>query len=350
MSINWCQATPIFISLRRTLKMKKGKLLTLLPLMAMTLTGCMNNNSNKKSFSFDSEKVHNIGICQLVAHPALDKATEGFMKAVEDGLGKDKVKFDLQEAAGESATCATICNSFVSKKVDLIMANATPALQAAANSTLDIPILGTSVTEYGVALSIDNFDGTVGGNISGTSDLAPLTEQADMVKAFVPNAQNVGLLFCSAEANSLYQVKVVEECLQKQNITTKRISFADSNDLSAVLSGNIAGLDALYIPTDNKCADNTDIIDAICRPAGLPIICGEESLCAGCGVATLSIDYFALGVKTDEMALEILKEGKDISTMPIAYDTNPTKKFNKAICDDLGITAPDGYVEIAVAA
>ena len=327
--------------------MKKGKLLTLLPLMAMALAGCSQNNSSK-DFSFDENKVFNIGVCQIVTHPALDKATEGFKKAVEEGLGKDKVVFDVQEAAGEPATCATICNSFVSKKVDLIMANATPALQAAANSTLVIPILGTSVTEYGVALSIENFSGTVGGNISGTSDLAPLDKQADMVKEFVPNAKNVGLLFCSAEANSLYQVDTVEACLKAQNINTKRISFSESNELQSVLAGNIAGLDALYIPTDNVCAQNTSIIDAICRPAKLPVICGEESLCAGCGIATLSIDYFALGVKTGEMALEILKEGKDISTMPIGYDNNPTKKFNKAICQDLNITVPDGYVEIVV--
>ena len=325
--------------------MKKGKLLTLLPLMAMILTGC---NNAKSSFSFDENKVFNIGVCQIVTHPALDKATEGFKKAVEDGLGKDKVVFDVQEAAGEPATCATICNSFVSKNVDLIMANATPALQAAANSTLEIPILGTSVTEYGVALSLKDFNGTVGGNISGTSDLAPLDKQADMVKEFVPNAKNVGLLFCSAEANSLYQVDTVEACLKAQNITTKRISFSESNELQSVLAGSIAGLDALYIPTDNVCAQNTSIIDSICRPAKLPVICGEESLCAGCGIATLSIDYFALGVKTGEMALEILKEGKDISTMPIAYDNNPTKKFNKAICQELNITVPDGYVEIVV--
>lgn len=328
--------------------MKKGKLLTLLPLMAMVLTGCQFNK--KSSFSFDENKVFNIGVCQIVAHPALDKATEGFKKAVEKGLGKDKVVFDVQEAAGEPATCATICNSFVSKKVDLIMANATPALQAAANSTLDIPILGTSVTEYGVALSIENFNGTVGGNISGTSDLAPLDKQAAMIKEFVPGAEKVGLLFCSAEANSLYQVKVVEENLQAQGIATKRVSFSESNELQTVLAGSVANenFDALYVPTDNVCAQNTSIIDAICRPAKLPVICGEESLCAGCGIATLSIDYFALGVKTGEMALEILKEGKDISTMPIGYDTNPTKKFNKAICQELNITVPDGYVEIVV--
>ena len=326
--------------------MKKGKLLTLLPLMAMTLTGCFSHSSSK-SFSFDPEKVHNIGVCQLVAHPALDKATEGFMKAVKEGLGEDKVRFDVQEAAGDSATCSTICNSFVSKNVDLIMANATPALQAAANSTLDIPILGTSVTEYGVALSIKDFNGTVGGNISGTSDLAPLDGQANMISELFPSAKNVGLLYCSAEANSKYQIDTIKSLLDAKGLTTKVITFADSNELSSVLRGNIAGLEVLYIPTDNTCADNTNVIDSICRPAKLPIVCGEENLCKGCGVASLSIDYFNLGIKTGEMAVEILKDGKDISTMPIAYDNSPVKKFNKEICDELGIAAPNGYVEIA---
>ena len=324
--------------------MKKTKLLTLLPFMGLILTGC---NNQKQPFSFDPEKVHNIGICQLVAHPALDSATEGFIKAVEEGLGKDKVKFDKQEAAGDPATCATICNSFVSKKVDLIMANATPAVQAAANSTLSIPILGTSVTEYGVALGLKNFNGVVGGNVSGTSDLAPLDEQADMVTELSPSAKKVGLLYCSAEANSKYQIDTVETFLKAKNLETKRITFSETNELQSVLNANISGLDVLYIPTDNKCADNVTVIDAICRPAKLPVICGEEGICKGCGVATLSIDYFNLGVKTGQMALEILKEGKDISKMRIAYDENPVKKFNKEIADELGVTVPTTYTEIA---
>ena len=316
--------------------MKKGKLLTLLPLMLLPFAIASCNGGNVKT----------IGICQLVAHPALDKATEGFIKAVTEGLGKDNVKFDRQEAAGDSATCVTIANSFVNKKVDLIMANATPALQACANSTLTIPVLGTSITEYGVALGLENFNGTVGGNVSGTSDLAPLDGQADMFTELLPEAKSVGLLYCSAEANSKYQVDTVKGFLDKKGLATKVITFAESSQLQSVLSGNIQGLDALYIPTDNTCADNTSIIDAICRPAKLPIICGEESLCLGCGIAALSIDYFNLGIKTGQMAVEILKDGKDISTMPIAYDENPVKKFNKAICEELGITVPTSYVEI----
>ena len=316
--------------------MKKGKLLSLLPLAAMLLVGCNGQNNGK----------FNVGICQLVAHPALDKATEGFIKAVEDGLGKDNVKFDKQEAAGDPAICSTIANSFVSKRVDLIMANATPAVQAAYNSTSSIPILGTSVTEYGVALNIKDFNGTVGGNVSGTSDLAPLDGQADMVAELFPDAKKVGLLFCSAEANSKYQIDKVEGFLQAKNLETKRITFSETNELQSVLTAGIQDLDVLYIPTDNKCADNVTIIDAVCRPAKLPVICGEEGICKGCGVATLSIDYFNLGVKTGQMAVEILKDKKDISKMAIAYDENPVKKFNKAIADELGITVPATYTEI----
>lgn len=316
--------------------MKKSKLLlSIIPFfVAPALIGCQNAN------------VKVIGICQLVTHPALDAATNGFMQAVKEGMGEKNVRFDLQDAADEPGNCIIIANSFVSKNVDLIMANATPALQAVANSTTTIPVLGTSITEYGVALSIPNFNGVVGGNISGTSDLAPLDGQAEMIKELFPEAQKVGLLFCSAEANSLYQVNTVEALLQDEGIVTKRIAFADSNELQSVLVANVNDLDVLYIPTDNTAANNTSIIDAVCRPIGLPIVAGEENIAKACGVASLSIDYFRLGIKTGQMAVEVLKEGKDIATMPIAYDENPVKKFNKEICDELGIVIPSNYVEI----
>ena len=325
--------------------MKKTKLLTLLSFAGMMMTACAGAKPNY-IIEYDPEKVYNIGICQLVTHPALDQATDGFIEAVKEGLGESKVSFDRQEAAGDSATCLTICNSFVSKKVDLIMANATPAVQAAANSTLTIPVLGTSVTEYGVALNIKKFSGTVGSNISGTSDLAPLDGQADMVTELFPNAKTVGLLYCSAEANSKYQIDTIKGFLSQKGLTTKIITFAESNELQSVLNANVNGLDVLYIPTDNTCADNTSLIDSVCRAKKLPVICGEENMCKGCGVASLSINYFNLGKKTGQMAVDIIKNGKDISKMPIAYDEGPVKKFNKTICDELGVTVPSTYVEV----
>ena len=293
----------------------------------------------------DDGKYH-IGICQLVTHDALDAATQGFMDAVIAELGEENVVFDLQNAAGDSNTCATIVNAFVAADVDLIMANATPALQNAATATADIPILGTSVTEYGVALDIENFSGTVGGNISGTSDLAPLDQQAAMVKEWFPDAKKVGLLFCSAEPNSKYQVDTVKALLEGLGMTCELFAFTDTNDMQAVTTAACAYSDVIYVPTDNTVASGADVIDAICRPAGVPVIAGEEGICAGCGVATLSISYYDLGYATGKMAAQILSGQADISTMPIGYAANFTPKYNAEICADLGLTVPEGYVPI----
>ena len=285
-----------------------------------------------------------VGICQLVQHAALDAATQGFEDALTASFGEN-VTFDFQNAQGDSATCATIANGFVSSGVALIMANATPALQAAQAATNTIPILGTSVTEYGVALGLDNFSGTVGGNVSGTSDLAPLDQQADMIVEWMPEVKKVGLLYCSAEANSQYQVDEVQKYLEAKGVTATQYAFSDSNDLSSVCQKAADENDALYVPTDNTVAANTGIVDGICRPAKKPVFAGEEGICSGCGVATLSISYYDLGYTTGEMAVKILNGESDISTMPIEY-TDVTKKYNKAVCDDLGLTAPEGYVEI----
>lgn len=288
---------------------------------------------------------YTVGICQLVQHEALDAATKGFKDALTEELG-DKVKFEEQNASGDSNACSTIINGFVSKNVDLIMANATPALQAASAGTSTIPILGTSVTEYGVALELDNFNGVVGGNISGTSDLAPLDKQAELLLSIFPDAKNVGLLYCSAEPNSIYQVKVVKEYLEGKGVTCKEFSFSDTNDIAAVTTSACKFSDVIYLPTDNQVAASTGIIDGICRPAKIPVISGEEGICAGCGVATLSISYYELGRKTGLMAARILRDGEDISKMPIEYDEDYKKKYNKEICDELGIKLPDDFEEI----
>ena len=293
-----------------------------------------------------SDAQYTIGICQLVEHVALDAATEGFKQAIIDELGADAVKFDVQNGQGDPATCATIANQFVSNKVDLIMANATPALQAAAAATGEIPILGTSVTEYGVALEIKDFNGTVGGNISGTSDLAPLDKQAEMITAWCPNAKTVGLLYCSKEANSKYQVDVIKAELEKKNITVTMYPFTDSNDLAQVCTTAADKCDAIYVPTDNTVAENTGIIDNICEPKKVPVIAGEEGICAGCGVATLSISYYDLGYTTGKMAVKILKGEAKIAEMPIEYADKQTPKYNKQNCEALGITPLEGYAAI----
>ncbi len=303
-----------------------------------TLTACSGGNSDGK---------YKIGICQLVEHVALDAATEGFKQAIIDELGEDAVTFDFQNGQNDPNTCSTIVNQFVSNNVDLIMANATPALQAAAAATNEIPILGTSVTEYGVALNIKDFNGTVGDNISGTSDLAPLDKQAQMITAWCPDAKTVGLLYCSKEANSQYQVDVVKAELEKKNITATLYPFTDSNDLAQICTSAADNCDVIYVPTDNTVAENTGIIDNICQPKKIPVIAGEEGICGGCGVATLSISYYDLGYTTGKMAVKILRDNADISTMPIEYAEKQTPKFNKQNCDALGITPLEGYVAIA---
>lgn len=287
-----------------------------------------------------------VGICQLVTHDALDAATQGFMDALTEELGADNVTFDVQNAAGDSNTCSTIANSFVADSVDLIMANATPALQAASAATADIPILGTSVTEYGVALGIDDFTGTVGGNVSGTSDLAPLDQQAAMILELFPDVKTVGLLYCSAEANSQYQVDTVKKYLEEKGVACTLYPFADSNDVAAVTQTACDASDVIYVPTDNTVAANTAIVANICLPAGKPVIAGEEGMAKGCGVATLSISYYDLGYATGKMAVKILTGEADISTMPVEYAPQVTKKYNAANCETLGVTVPDDYVAI----
>ena len=317
---------------------KLKKLLAVASVAAMTLSLCACGGKKDDTYT--------VGICQLVQHEALDAATKGFKDALVEEFGEDGIKFDEQNAQGDANTCATIINGFVSSDVDLILANATPALQAAAAGTDTIPILGTSVTEYGVALEIQDFNGTVGRNISGTSDLAPLESQADMIKELFPDAKTVGLLYCSAEANYQYQVDTVKAALEKLGYTCEYYSFSDSNDLSTVTTSAANASDVIYVPTDNTVAANTEIIKNICMPAKTPVVAGEEGICKGCGVATLSISYYDLGVATGKMAAKILKGESKVEEMPIEYAPQFTKKYNKDICDELGISVPDDYEAI----
>ena len=293
----------------------------------------------------ESSKKYTVGICQLVQHPALDAATQGFKDALIKGLG-DSVDIDEQNASGEATNCSTIVNGFVAKNVDLILANATAPLQAAASATSKIPVLGTSITDYASALEIDGWTGTVGTNVSGTSDLAPLDKQAEMVKELFPTAKKVGLLYCSAEANSVYQVEVMEKELAKLGYETARFSFTDTNDVASVAQKAADSVDVIYIPTDNTAASNTEAIANVVIPSKTPVVAGEEGICSGCGVATLSISYYDIGYATGEMAVSILKDGADVSKMPVQYAPQVTKKYNAAICEALGLAAPAGYVAI----
>lgn len=311
--------------------MKKLLTILLATICLFALCAC-NSDSNQGSNL-------KVGVVQTTQHPALDAATQGFVDALKENGITD---VDVQNASGESANCSTIVGNFVADGVDLIMANATPALQAASAATDTIPVLGTSITVYDVVLG-----GSVPANVSGTTDLAPLDEQASMIKELFPEAKKVGILFCSAEANSQYQVDKISEFLKEDGIETVNYVFNDSNDITAVTEKAVSDkVDVIYVPTDNTAAANTQAIANVVLPAGIPVFAGEEGVCTGCGVATLTISYYDIGFKTGEMAADILLNGADISTMEIESAPQFVKKFNKTNTEKLGITIPEDYVAI----
>ena len=313
--------------------MRKMLAILLAAVMLLSLTACGGAADGK----------YTIGICQIMKHPALDAATQGFKDALIAELGEENVTFQEKDAGGEYTNCGTIMDGFVAENVDLILANATAPLQAAASATADIPILGTSITDYATALNIAAWTGTVGGNISGTSDLAPLDQQAAMVKELFPDAKTVGLLFCATEPNSVYQVDTVQAYLEELGYECKQFGFADVNELASVTQSACDYSDVLYIPTDNTCATYTETIANVVLPAGVPVVTGESNTCAGCGVATLSIDYYDLGYTTGKMAAKILKGEADIATLAVKFAPEVTKMYNAANCELLGINVPEDY-------
>ena len=321
----------------------KKKLISILlaACLLLALAACGGNNGGGAQ-----DKTYVVGVCQLVQHDALDAATRGFEEALKAELG-DAVEIRVQNASNDIPTCSTIVSGFLADGVDLIMANATPALQAAAAATQEIPILGTSITEYGVALDLKDFNGTVGGNISGTSDLAPLDQQAEMIPELIEDVRTVGILYCSAEPNSVYQAEVVKAKLESMGITVQVYTFADSNDVAAVTATACAENEALYIPTDNTAASCAEAINNVAEPAGVAIIAGEEGICRGCGIAALSISYYDIGYTTGQMAARILRGEAEISTMPIEYYPNPVKKYNPTLCEALNIVVPEDYIAIS---
>lgn len=316
-------------------------------LICASLAGCASSTVKTEStassdITVNSDGTYTVGIIQLVQHEALDAASQGFTDALKEAFG-DNVEVVLRNASNDTNQCITIANQFVTDNVDLIMANSSSALQAASSATADIPILGTSVTEYGTALSIEDFDGTVGNNISGTSDLAPLDQQAAMFEELLPDAENIGILYCNAEPNSVYQAEVVQAELEEMGKNVTVYTFSDSNDVSSVTQQACSEVDAIYLPTDNTAASCTEAINNVALPAGVPIIAGEAGIMGGCGIATLSIDYYELGVTTGEMAVRILNGEEKVNEMPIEYYQNPVKKYDAERCEALGITIPDGY-------
>ncbi len=327
------------------MKKRMTALLLAMSLAAVSLAGCGSTGKD----SGDSKKkadddVYHVGVIQLVEHEALDAATEGFQDALKEKLG-DKVVFDVQNAQGEETNCATICTKFVNDDVDLIMANATQALTSAATATPDIPIVGTSVTDFVTTGTVKSND-KPGTNVTGTSDLAPIDQQIALLKRLVPDAKTVGILYCSSEANSVYQAEEAQKELEKEGIKVEIYTVADSNDIQQVVTKAADNCDAIYVPTDNTIASNMEIVKNVTVPEKVPVIAGEENMCAVGGLATLSISYYNIGYNAGLMAYDILVNGKDPAEMPIQYADEITLKYNAEIASELGIQIPDDMVAI----
>lgn len=335
--------------------MKKRIISLILAVVAVAMAGCgtvggkqsaIGKNKTVQVTSEGKQKdVYKVGICQQLEHQALDSATEGFQDALIEKLGKERVEFDYQNAQGEQTNCASIATKFVNSDVDLIMANATTSLQACAAATADIPIVGTSVTDYASAGVVESNDAP-GRNVTGTSDLAPIDKQIELMMELTPDAKKAGILYCSSEANSVYQADKAEEALKEENIEVERYTVADSNDIQQVVTKMADSCDVIYIPTDNTIANNMEGVKNITVPAGIPVICGEENMCAVGGLATLSISYYNIGYNAGLMAYEILVNGKNPADMPIQYADEVTVKYNADVAEALGMKMPEDMIAI----
>ena len=277
---------------------------------------------------------YTVGVCQLMEHESLDKATNGFKDALEEAMtaaGKT-VTVDIQ-VAGEANLCTTVVNTFTAKKVDLIMANATPALLAAANATTTIPVLGTSVTDY-----TDTFAGNIPANVSGTSDAVPFDEQAKMMieSLGLVAGDLVGVLYCSNESNSLIQYEAVKALFEAEGIQVKAYTFSETTELQTVVTAMASEVKAVYVPSDNTVADNDSVVGTICHEQKVPVYTSYGG--AVC-YASLAIDYYQLGYETGKMAASILLEGKNPADIQVMTLT-PAVSYNEELCAQLGIEIP----------
>ena len=307
-------------------------------LMVAGLAACGNEPSTPSN---PDEKVFQIGIVQLAEHPALDEATRGFKEFLTEKLG-DKVQFNVQNAQGEQTNCTTIVNQFVSSKVDLIMANATNAVKAAREATSDIPIVGTSVTDY-VFSGLVASNEAPGANVTGASDMNPVNVQVQLMKTLCPEVKTVGIVINSGEENSAIQAEEAKTAFEAEGFAVKIYSVADTNEIQTVVTAACNEVDAFYEPTDNLIASNVPTMSNITTAAGKPVICGEGGMCESGFLATYAISYYELGRAAGEQAFNILVNGADPATTPIFFfDVSQlTLVVNEQNAAELGITIPE---------
>ena len=307
-------------------------------LMVAGLAACGNEPSTPSN---PDEKVFQIGIVQLAEHPALDEATRGFKEFLTEKLG-DKVQFNVQNAQGEQTNCTTIVNQFVSSKVDLIMANATNAVKAAREATSDIPVVGTSVTDY-VFSGLVASNEAPGANVTGASDMNPVNVQVQLMKTLCPEVKTVGIVINSGEENSAIQAEEAKTAFEAEGFTVKIYSVADTNEIQTVVTAACNEVDAFYEPTDNLIAANVPTMSNITTAAGKPVICGEGGMCDSGFLATYAISYYELGRAAGEQAYNILVNGADPATTPIFFFdvSNLSLVINEENAAELGITSPE---------
>ena len=307
-------------------------------LMVAGLAACGNEPSTPSN---PDEKVFQIGIVQLAEHPALDEATRGFKEFLTEKLG-DKVQFNVQNAQGEQTNCTTIVNQFVSSKVDLIMANATNAVKAAREATSDIPVVGTSVTDY-VFSGLVASNEAPGANVTGASDMNPVNVQVQLMKTLCPEVKTVGIVINSGEENSAIQAEEAKTAFEAEGFTVKIYSVADTNEIQTVVTAACNEVDAFYEPTDNLIAANVPTMSNINTAAGKPFICGEGGMCESGFLATYAISYYELGRAAGEQAFNILVNGADPATTPIFFFdvSNLSLVINEENAAELGITIPE---------
>lgn len=305
------------------------RILSIMLIAVLCMGTCISLAScEKKEYDFT------VGVCQLMAHDSLDKATEGFVDALKEELEKAGKTVDIDvQVAGESNLCSTVVKAFVAKNVDLIMGNATPSLLAAANATTSIPVLGTSVTDYS-----DTFSGSIPSNVSGTSDAVPFADQAKMMIDLLglTAGDRVGVLYCLNESNSLIQYNAVKTYFEAEGIVVEAYTFSDTTELQTVVNSAASNCKAIYVPSDNTVADNDSTVGTICNDKNVPVYTSYGgSIC----FASLAIDYYELGRETGKMAAEVLLGTRSVSDIEVKTLT-PTVTYNKELCEKLGITVP----------
>lgn len=309
----------------------------ILALAAFPLTGCAEGKA-------DTLK---IGVVQLVEHPALDASYQGFVDALKEAGYEDgkNISIDYQNGQGEQSNCQTIATQFKNANMDLILAIATPAAQAAANVIKDIPILITAVTDPEDAKLVDSNENP-GGNLTGTSDLTPVREQMELLQRLLPEAKKVAILYTSSETNSVFQANLAKEAAEDLGLEVSESTISSSNEIQQVVESVLDSADAIYIPTDNTFANAMATVTMVTEAAGMPVIVGEENMVNGGGLGTIGINYYNLGYQTGEMAVRILKDGADPADMPIEYQEDVSVCINTDMAESLGITIPSDLAEV----